>query len=324
MSVPHLGVIDGRRDIARGRFQTDRRVATPFSTEAMFTSLAFSADGALLYAAGKSKYICLYDVENRVLLNKIQISHNKSFDGVLDILSSRNLTEAGDMDLIDDADSDEGASEQVLPLMGLEDDRDLPGSSVAKKPIIQTRSLSLCPTGKRLAAATTEGVLIFSDQCADLFDPVDLDEEVTPQAVQASLEKGRFHEALIMALRLRDDARIHQCLMSTPVTQIPSVVRQIPPGYSAPLLDAIADALRSTPDLELLLNWAKSCCSAFGAELMKTQSSVGASVKNLHQVLDTFHTELQSLVQSNLYLMQYIHTAAQKGTCPEVVPIEDE
>lgn len=46
----------------------------------------------------------------------MQISHNKSLDGVLDQLNSRNVTEAGPADLLDDAASDE--DEGVLPTAG--------------------------------------------------------------------------------------------------------------------------------------------------------------------------------------------------------------
>ena len=46
----------------------------------------------------------------------VQISHNKSLDGVLDQLNSKNVTEAGPADLLDDAASDE--DEGVLPTTG--------------------------------------------------------------------------------------------------------------------------------------------------------------------------------------------------------------
>ena len=46
------------------------------------------------------------------MLLVLQISHNRSLDGVLDLLNSKNMTEAGPVDLIDDeADDMDG----VLP-----------------------------------------------------------------------------------------------------------------------------------------------------------------------------------------------------------------
>jgi hypothetical protein len=35
-------------------------------------------------AGGNSKYVCIYEVSQRILLKKFQISYNRSLDGVLD------------------------------------------------------------------------------------------------------------------------------------------------------------------------------------------------------------------------------------------------
>ena len=51
--------------------------------------------------------MCLYDVAERVMLRRFQISANRSLDGALDQLNSRNLTDAGPLDLIQDAPSDD-------------------------------------------------------------------------------------------------------------------------------------------------------------------------------------------------------------------------
>ena len=49
------GTIEGRRDITRGRLAGDRRAAGNRGSGQCFTSLAFSADGSFLLAAGASK-----------------------------------------------------------------------------------------------------------------------------------------------------------------------------------------------------------------------------------------------------------------------------
>ena len=56
--------------------------------------------------------MCLYDVEDRVLLRRVQISANRSLDGVLDQLNSREMTDANPAQLLDDAASDE---DELLP-----------------------------------------------------------------------------------------------------------------------------------------------------------------------------------------------------------------
>lgn len=125
----------------------------------------------------------------QVLLRRFQITHNLSLDGVLDILNSKNMTEAGPLDLIDDDNSDieDGVDKQTRAKIGL----DLPGSMPNRgRPIIQTKSLRIAPTGRSFVAATTEGVLVYSVDDSFIFDPTDLDINVTPEVLYL-LERTR-------------------------------------------------------------------------------------------------------------------------------------
>lgn len=50
-----------------------RRAAGNLSSGAAFTSLTYSADGSMLFAGGRSKYVCVYDVVEKVLLRRFQV-----------------------------------------------------------------------------------------------------------------------------------------------------------------------------------------------------------------------------------------------------------
>lgn len=80
-----------------------------------FTSLVYSADGRCVLAGGESKFVCIYEVRHALLVKKFQLSHNRSIDGVLDMLNSKNMTDAGPANLIDnsDDDSDEDRAREV-------------------------------------------------------------------------------------------------------------------------------------------------------------------------------------------------------------------
>lgn len=39
-------------------------------------------DGEYLIAGGKSKYVCIYNVKEEMLVKRFEISQNKSFDGI--------------------------------------------------------------------------------------------------------------------------------------------------------------------------------------------------------------------------------------------------
>lgn len=89
------------------------------------------------------------------------------------------MTEAGPLDLIDDnnSDTEEGVDRQSRNKLAY----DLPGSMPNHgRPVIRTKCLRIAPTGRSWAAATTEGVLIYSMDESFIFDPTDLDIDVTP------------------------------------------------------------------------------------------------------------------------------------------------
>lgn len=115
-------------------------------------------------------------------MRRFQITHNLSLDGVLDFLNSKKMTDAGPLDLIADEDSDvdEGIDKQTRGKLGY----DLPGSRPNNgRPVVRTKCLSIAPTGRCWAAATTEGVLMYSMDESFVFDPTDLDIDVTPEVL---------------------------------------------------------------------------------------------------------------------------------------------
>ena len=190
-----------------------------------------------------------------MLLRRVQISSNRSLDGVLDQLNSKDMTDAGPAQLLADAASDEdellppstagaalrcaqalhvASSSQLLsaimitlprwlrvavachlhwmacscstaqPIVcshcnpghaWLSWDRllellhaggpsgvgDLPGTGGGRRPQVRSRAVALSPTGQSWAAATTEGLLLYSLDQGATFDPTNLTEDITPQ-----------------------------------------------------------------------------------------------------------------------------------------------
>lgn len=63
---------------------------------------------------------------------------------------------------------------------------ELPGTGGKKRPQVRSRAVALSPTGQSWAAATTEGLLLYTLDQGATFDPTDLTEDITPQ-VRCSL-----------------------------------------------------------------------------------------------------------------------------------------
>lgn len=111
-----------------------------------------------------------------MLLRRFQISYDMSLDGVRDMLNSKNMTDAGPLDMIDDDDSDD----ERFDFMGK--GQGLPGTAKKNtRTSVRTKCLQISPTGRSWAAATCEGVLVFSMDDDLIFDPTDLDVDVTPE-----------------------------------------------------------------------------------------------------------------------------------------------
>ena len=63
---------------------------------------------------------------------------------------------------------------------------------------IRCKSLRFAPTGRGWAAATTEGLLIYSLDDRLMFDPFDLDIDITPKNIRKTLDGGHHLKALIV------------------------------------------------------------------------------------------------------------------------------
>ncbi|GBG90659.1 hypothetical protein CBR_g51007 [Chara braunii] len=308
------GTIDGRRDVAGGRRATDRRTAANSAFGKCFSSLCYSADGIFLLAAGNSKYVCMYDVAERVLLKRFQFTRNRALDGVVDFLNSRKMTDAGPVDLIDDAPSDDDDLE-LMRKAG--PDMDMPGASAnAGRPVARVKCVRFAPTGRSWSAATTEGVIVYSQDDNLVFDPIDLDVDVTPEAVKEALRARQVLRALILAMRLNETPLIRLCVESVPVADIPLVVKGVPLTYLTALLRVLAHMLESSPHLEFLLRWCQEVCVAHGRYLQLRSRETMPVMKALQKGIVRLHDDLASACSSNQYLLQYLTSAPARPPVP--------
>ncbi|OVA00485.1 WD40 repeat [Macleaya cordata] len=304
--------IEGRRDIAGGRLMTDRRSAANSTSGKCFTSLCYSADGSYILAGGSSKYICMYDIADQVLLRRFQITHNLSLDGVLDFLNSKKMTDAGPLDLIDDNDSDveEGIDKQTRSKLAY----NLPGSMPNNgRPVVRTKCLRIAPTGRSWAAATTEGVLIYSIDESFVFDPTDLDMDVTPEAVDTALSENQHQRALLLSLRLNEDSLIKKCIIAVNPADIPSAASSIPFRYLQRLIEAFADLLENCPHLEFILRWSQELCKAHGHLIQQNSRSLLPALRSLQKAITRLHQDLADTCSSNEYLLRYLCSTGTKN-----------
>lgn len=273
-------VIDGRKDVSGGRKADDRVSAANNSSGKSYNSLSYTADGRCLLAGGNSKYVVLYDVREGegIMVKKYQISQNLSLDGTEEFLDNRKVNSAGiNVDLIDTR-GDESDLEDRL-------DHSLPGASRAAGDMsvrryrqeARTKSIQFSPTGRAWAAASTEGLLIYSLDESVTFDPFDLSIDVTPQTILEILESRDYLKALVMAFRLNEQPLIQKVYESIPRSDIRLISRQLPAIYVPLLLRFAAAHLEQSPHLEFDLMWVNTVLMSHG-RMLRDRSGEYASV----------------------------------------------
>eukprot|EP01025_Chloroclados_australasicus_P005925 TRINITY_DN1192_c0_g1_i5.p1 TRINITY_DN1192_c0_g1~~TRINITY_DN1192_c0_g1_i5.p1 ORF type:complete len:967 (-),score=113.08 TRINITY_DN1192_c0_g1_i5:314-3214(-) len=303
-----LGTIEGRRDIVGGRLTNDRRVASHLQGGRCFTSIAYSADGAWIIAGGKSKWVCIYDTREFILLRKFQISNNKSLDGVLDMLNSKNLTDAGPLSMLEENADDDKDVELLPPTLagGQQAKSGLPGTGMQLKPAIQVRQLALSPTGQCWAAACTEGVLLYSKDTSMSFDPTYLEEDITESAVYKCLNKEQYLRALLISLRLNEREIISHVVLSTPFHYIDAIIEQLPEVWASKLFGELAMILENTPHLEFMLVWLNSLLQRHGSKLKKSNYIPLPVFRQLSQTLKRMHSQLKDSAEDVIYKLKYL------------------
>ena len=122
-----------------------------------------------------------------------QLSHDRNLDGVLDKLNSSRLGPDGQsLDTIngdEEESEEEGGWEEALP--GAK--RGVDGSRRRVREEVRSSCVRFSPTGREWAAATPQGLLVYALEEDMIFNPLELDEAATPEAVERKIkEVGRF------------------------------------------------------------------------------------------------------------------------------------
>jgi len=297
-------VIDGKMDITGGRLMTDRRSAANSASNKTFTSLCYTGDGQCILAGGTSKWICLYDVETGGLINKFSVSENLSLDGTQRFLNSKDMTEAGPKQLLNTQGDESDLEDRI--------DRTLPGSTRGDastrrvRPEVRTRAVQLSPTGRGFAAATTEGLLLYSLDKEIIFDPYELDIDITPTTILAALKRKEYLKSLLMSLRLSQSQVSIKVIEGIPPADIPLVIREFPESYLPRLLRFFNSYAEKTPHVEFYLLWCSTILTRFGRVLRSGKGEYAAQVRNMQKDVLRIKTELQSVGDEIGFVLGYI------------------
>jgi len=353
-----VGVIDGRRDIQGGRGITDRRAASNNSSKRCFRSISFTADGVYLLAGGDSKFICLYDAEERLLMRRFCICTNVNIDGVLDHLNSkRDHADAGPLDLLDVTDSDdEDLGPSGRRVVGGAGTASLTGStrgeltfshdgSVRRDPgvrtsrqSISTKSVRFSPSGRGWGAASSEGLLLYSLDQFGGFDPTNLTEDATTENCIKAIGEKNYSTALSISYRLGEFSLTQRAMSACPMEDVFTVVSNLSIAVVSHALEAITLAIEESMETDKVLNWSNRLLSIHGPALQQmvndpvighSKGGLGPVLKALNQRINQLYSNMSSLANEVKYALEYMaHIAPRMNSVGEsgreISPISDE
>lgn len=300
------GSIVGRHDLQMGRKELDKITAKQSSKGKSFTTLCYSADGQSILAGGLSKFVCIYNVKEQILMKKFEISCNLSLDAMEEYLDRRKMTEFGSMALIDE---ETGDNDVAIPLPGVKRG-DM--SSRHFKPEIRVTCLRFSPTGRSWSATTTEGLLIYSLDSGLVFDPFDLDIDITPSNVRKVLQQKEYTKAIVMAFRLNEKKLIQEVLETVPYNEIDVICSSLPELYIEKVLEFLASSLEKSRHLEFYLLWTKKLLMLHGCKLKTRSEKLLPIIQYLQKSIQRHFEDVSKLCDWNCYNMKYILAISQQ------------
>ncbi|XP_055527884.1 periodic tryptophan protein 2 homolog [Wyeomyia smithii] len=298
-TVQQVASIEGRNDMEGSKSTGDLSSAKKNLQGRAFTSICYSADGECLLAGGRSKYVCIYNVYEAILLKKFQITQNRSLDGMEEYINRKNITEFGNMALVEEREQLEGGNVSIK----------LPGvargdlAARSHKPEVNVFAVRFSPSGQSWAAASTEGLLMYSLNKGIVFDPYQLSVEITPKAIRELLKKLDYSAALIMSLKLNENNLIHEVIEKIPYTNIDLVIQSLPDEFAHRCLKFVASIVATSPHIEFYLRWSNSLLTRLGQqENVLTQQTL----VTLHQSLNRKYEALNKICDFNKYTIQVL------------------
>ncbi|RWS08964.1 Dip2/Utp12 domain and WD-repeat protein-like protein [Dinothrombium tinctorium] len=298
--------IEGKDDLGMSQSESDLIK----DTSKYFSSICYSSDGAYVLGGGSSKYICLYNVQEKLLVKKFGITWNYSMDGMFEYITKRKIAEFGfNLELIKQRAKNSEFAPVALPGVKKGD-----FSAREANPIIAVNCVQFSPTMRSFIIASTEGILIYSLDTVNSFDPYQLDTNVNPNSVRETLGRNEFSDALIQALKLNEEYLIKEVIESTPVEEISFVLRNLTLNYVEKCLQYLANAIESTKHLELYLIWCNTALKQHGILLKNNNSntsSLMAVIRLLQRNLSNHFYAIGKICDMNKYYIKFIELASK-------------
>ena len=180
----------------------------------------------------------------------------------------------------------------------------------------RTSCVRFAPTGRSWAAATTEGLLVYSLDEVSSFDPLDLDLDVTPARVFQCLEDEAWMDALLMAMRLNEATILRSVYERVPLADVKLLAQELPQIYLKRMLGLVAAQAAESPHIEFHLRWAEALLLSHGTYIMSERSTFSAALRSMHMGFSRQYGDVSRLCQNNAYALAYLAAQPSEKVAP--------
>ncbi|NWZ08905.1 PWP2 protein, partial [Agelaius phoeniceus] len=256
-SAVQTGSIEGRHDLQMGRKELDKITAKQAAKGKSFTTLCYSADGQSILAGGLSKFVCIYNVKEQILMKKFEISCNHSLDAMEVFCVSKEMKNYF---------CGHRTTSLTFINSGILEDYHYSSVSILEH-ISLLLNIVISLLGRSWAATTTEGLLLYSLDSGLMFDPFELDIDVTPSNIRKTLSQKEYTMAIVMAFKLNEKKLIQEVIEAVPSSEVDVVCSSLPDLYVEKLLEFLASAFETSCHLEFYLIWVHKLLMLHGQKL---------------------------------------------------------
>jgi len=297
--------IEGASDLGTTQLISD----TSRDDEKFFTALNYSADGTYLIGGGNSNFICIYHVNEKILVKKISMTINMSMDGIFDYISNRKVREFGyNLELLQKR--HEERTHQPIKLPGVRKG-DL-GDREAKA-VVSVHQVAFSPTMRSFVAATTEGVLIYSLDISRQFDPYRLTLDVSPSSVMKALQRQDYGQALIQSLQLNETILTQEVIEAIPLSDLETILVSLDIDYVKRLLRTIATIFPHTRHIEFYLKLVRIILYKHGMTMKNLPSKdVTPIIRAIHQGAQRVFMDIKRNSDFCTYSLSYLTKAGTR------------
>ena len=289
-------IIDTARDIWGGRLDDEKVSAKNSKRTKHLNSICYNLSGNLLLCGGNSQYVLLYDTQYQILVKKFTLTHNRSLNGILYKLNSKNY---GKKDEYYDSEDELEANNKMRQM--------LPGANITSNelaPEIKITSVQFSNTNREWAVGTTEGIFIFSLDKSLTFSKLSLDMNIkTADAVKAC-EEGSYLKGIIFSFYLNKTDILDKYYKTIPISHISLVANKIPFNVVGPFLDFLCVKLENDSSIELIMNWVFEILKVHGENLKNVKNK--SVFLNLQKSLNKMFVGMENLVNDNIYKTKYL------------------